>query len=383
MDVLHSGKWNRGTGQSVKKFEQEYARITGAKDCLATCNGTAALFISLNVLGVEPGDEVIIPPYTFSATLNVVLRQHALPVFVDTDPDTFQMDARKVEAAITERTRAIMPVHLGGNVCDLDALLGISRKHKLPLIEDACQAHLAEWKGRKVGTWGDAGCFSFQASKNLNSGEGGAILFNDPDTRERAYAFHNNGSGLKFIGANFSYAGTGTNLRLTEFQAAILLAQMERIEQQARRRSENAKYLTSLLREMKGITPARQHQGCTNNAYHLYMLRYNPEAFAGLNRDTFLKALAAEGIPCSGGYSPLNSQKFVTDAVNSRAYQRLFSAQRLQQWEEKNRCPANDRLCSEAVWFTQNMLLGERRDMEQIAEAVRKIQARAGELVKV
>src|SRR5450631_2611416 len=186
MDVLHSGKWYRGNGQKVKKFEQEYARVTGAKDCLATCNGTAALFISLNVMGVEPGDEVIIPPYTFIATLNVVLRQYALPVFVDTDPATFQMDARKVEAAITDRTRAIMPVHLGGNVCDVDALLGISRKHKLPLIEDACQAHLSEWKGRKVGTWGDAGCFSFQASKNLNSGEGGAILFNDPDLRERA-----------------------------------------------------------------------------------------------------------------------------------------------------------------------------------------------------
>lgn len=157
---------------------------------------------------------------------------------------------------------------------------------------------------------------------------------------------------------------------------------MERIEQQARRRSENATYLTSMLREIKGITPARHYEGCTNNAYHLYMLRYNPEAFAGLPRDTFLKALTAEGIPCSGGYSPLNSQKFVTEAVNSRGYQRLFSAQRLKQWEEKNRCPANDRLCSEAVWFTQNMLLGERQEMEQIAAAVRKIQTHAGELVK-
>jgi perosamine synthetase len=382
LDVLHSGKWFRGNGQNVKKFEQEYARVTGAKDCLATSNGTAALSISLNVVGVEPGDEVIIPPYTFIATLNVVLRQYALPVFVDTDPDTFQMDARRVEAAVTGRTRAIMPVHLGGNVCDLDALLDIARKHKVPLIEDACQAHLAEWKGRKAGTWGDTGCFSFQASKNLNCGEGGAILFNDPEIRERAYTFHNNGSGLKPTGANFTYAGSGTNLRLTEFQAAILLAQMERIEQQARRRSENAKYLTSMLREIEGITPARQYEGCTNNAYHLYMLRYHPEAFAGLKRDAFLKALAAEGIPCSGGYSPLNSQKFVTDAVNSRGYQRLFSAQRLKQWAEQNRCPANDRLCSEAVWFTQNMLLGERSDMEQIAQAVRKIQTHSGELVK-
>jgi perosamine synthetase len=383
MDVLHSGKWYRGSGQNVKRFEQEYARVTGAKECLAVSNGTAALTVALNVLGVEPGDEVIIPPYTFVATLNVVLRQHALPVFVDTDPETFQMDARKVDAAINGNTRALMPVHLGGNPCDLEALLASARRHTIPLIEDACQAHLAEWKGRKVGTWGDAGCFSFQASKNLNSGEGGAVLFNDPDVRERAYAFHNNGSGLRFIGSNFRYAGSGTNLRLTEFQAGILLAQMARIEEQARRRSENAKYLTSLLSQIEGITPARQYEGCTRNAYHLYMLRYRSEAFAGLKREVFLKALSAEGIPASGGYSPLNSQPFVKEAVHSRGFQRLFSAQRLKQWEESNRCPANDRLCTEAVWFTQNLLLGERRDMEQIAEAVRKIQASAGELARV
>jgi len=331
---------------------------------------------------VEPGDEVVIPPYTFVATMNVVLRQHALPVFVDTDPETFQIDARKVEAAITPNTRAIVPVHLGGNASDLDALLPIARKHKIPLIEDACQAHLAEWKGRKVGTYGDAGCFSFQASKNLNSGEGGAILFADPDARERAYAFHNNGSGLKYIGANFTYAATGSNLRLTEFQAAILLTQMERIEQQAKRRTENARYLTSLLREIKGITPARQYDGCTRNAYHLYMLRYNAEAFSGLKRDAFLKALGAEGIPASSGYTPLNSQPFIKDYLHSRGMQRIFGAQRLKEWEERNHCPSNDRLCSEAVWFTQNMLLGERSDMDQIAEAVRKIQASAGDLLK-
>jgi dTDP-4-amino-4,6-dideoxygalactose transaminase len=382
MDVLHSGKWYRGSGQNVKKFEQEYARLTGARECLATCNGTAALFVSLNALGVEPGDEVILPPYTFVATLNVVLRQHALPVFVDTDPETFQIDARKVEAAITPNTRAIMPVHLGGNVCDLDTLLAVAGKHKIPLVEDACQAHLAEWKGRKVGTWGAAGCFSFQASKNLNSGEGGAILFNDPDLREKAYAFHNNGSGLRFIGANFTYASSGANLRLTEFQAGILLAQMERIEQQALRRTGNAKYLTSLLGEIQGITPEKQYAGCTRNAYHLYMLRYNAEAFGGLKRETFLKALAAEGIPASAGYSPLNSQPFIREVLHSRGCRRIFGEQRLKEWEERNRCPANDRLCTEAVWFTQNMLLGERGDMDQIAEAIRKIQAHAAEMVK-
>lgn len=382
LDTLHSGKWFRGSGQNVKKFEESYASLTGARQALATCNGTAALFISLNVLGVEPGDEVIVPPYTFIATINVVLRQYALPVFVDSDLETFQMDHRLVERAITPNTRAIMPVHLGGNVCQLDSLLATAAKHKLPLIEDACQSHLAEWKGRKVGTYGQAGCFSFQASKNLNSGEGGAILFQDEDLRERAYAFHNNGSGLRMIGSNFSYASSGANLRLTEFQAAILLSQMTRLERQARTRSYNGAYLSSMLKEIPGISPAAMYPGCTNNAYHLYMFRYNPEAFSGLPRDKFLKALAAEGIPASGGYRPLNTQQFIKDAIASRGFRRLFSAQRLKEWEERNQCPANDALCNQAVWLTQNMLLGPKGDMEQVAEAIRKIRRHAAELAR-
>jgi dTDP-4-amino-4,6-dideoxygalactose transaminase len=382
LEVLRSGHWYRGSGQTVKKFESAYAELTGARQVLATCNGTAALFVSLNVLGVEPGDEVVVPPYTFIATVNTVLRCHALPVFVDTDIDTFQMDHKKLEAAINPATRVIMPVHLGGNVCDLDAIGAIAAKHKIPVIEDACQAHLSEWKGRKVGNYGAAGCFSFQASKNLNSGEGGAILFNDEDLRERAYAFHNNGSGLRAIGSNFTYASSGANLRLTEFQGAMLLAQMTRLENQSKTRAANASYLTSMLREIPGIAPARQYSGTTNNAYHLYMFRYDPAAFSGLPRDKFLKALSAEGVPASSGYSPLNTQPFLKAVLESRGYQRLFSAARLKQWHEQNSCPQNDKLCSQAVWFTQNMLLGSRTDMEMIADAVRKIQTHAVDIVR-
>ncbi len=382
LDTLHSGKWFRGSGQNVKSFESAYAQLTGARQALATANGTAALFISLNVLGVEPGDEVIVPPYTFIATVNVVLRQHALPVFVDTDPESFQMDHRLVDRAITPNTRAIIPVHLGGNVCHLDSLLATAAKRRIPLIEDACQAHLAEWRGRKVGTLGATGCFSFQASKNLNSGEGGAILFQDEDLRERAYAFHNNGSGLRMIGSNFSYASSGANLRLTEFQGAILLAQMTRLQAQAKTRADNGAYLTSLLKQIPGISPAIQYEGTTNNAFHLYMLRYNPEAFSGLTREKFLKALAAEGIPCASGYQPLNTQPFIQTAIASRGFQRLFSAQRLKQWAEQNHCPANDKLCTQAVWFTQNMLLGPKSDMDQIAEAIQKIKRNAADLAR-
>ena len=154
IETLRSGKWYRGAGQHAKKFEEAYQTLTGAKHCLATANGTSALYVSLNAIGVEPGDEVIVPPYTFIATVNVVLRQHALPVFVDTDVNTFQIDAKKVEAAISPRTKAMIPVHLGGAAFDVDAILSVSRKHDIPVIEDACQSHLAEWRGRKVGTYG-------------------------------------------------------------------------------------------------------------------------------------------------------------------------------------------------------------------------------------
>jgi perosamine synthetase len=383
LDVLRSGHWYRGSGQFVKKFEESFAALTGARHVLATCNGTSALFVALNALGVEPGDEVIIPPYTFSATVNAVLRMHALPVFVDSDLESFQMDHSKLEVAITPATRVIMPVHLGGNVCNLDAIGAIAAKHDIPMIEDSCQAHLAEWKGRKTGTFGAAGCFSFQASKNLNSGEGGAALFTDEAVYQRAYAFHNNGSGLKPAGASFTYASSGTNLRLPEFQGALLLAQMTRLESQVKTRTDNGRYLTSMLREIPGIAPARQYEGTTNNAYHLYMFRYNPPAFAGLTRSKFLKALAAEGIPASSGYAPLNTQPFIRASLESRGYRRLFSSARLKQWSEQNVCPQNDKLCSQAVWFTQNLLLGSRSDMEQIAEAIRKIQVHAGELLNV
>jgi dTDP-4-amino-4,6-dideoxygalactose transaminase len=381
LEVLHSGKWFRLEGKTVDRFEEAYARLTGARHCIATANGTSALFASLAGLGVAPGDEVILPPYTFIATLNVVFLHHALPIFVDSDPETFQVDARKLEAAITERTTVIMPVHLGGNACDLDTILEVAGRRKVPVLEDACQAHLGEWRGRKLGTLGAAGCFSFQASKNLNSGEGGAILTSDDALAERCWAFHDNSRARRGRPAP-PLGGRGANLRLTEFQAGLLLAQMTRLEEQSKVREENARYLTQQLREIPGILPAKMLEGCTRNAYHLYMLRYQPEKFAGLPHARFLQALQAEGVPCSSGYTPMNRQPFVAATLASKAYQRIYPGEVLAGWEERNRCPANDRLCEEAVWLTQTMLLGPRQDMDDIAAAVRKIHASAVELAK-
>lgn len=369
LGVLRSGKWNRGNGQVVSKFEQRYAELTGAKHCLAVANGTSALLASISALGVDAGDEVILPPYTFVATLNIILARHALPVFADTDRSTFQIDAKKIEAAVTDRTRLILPVHMGGAPVDLDAILAIGKKHNIPVIEDACQAHLGEWRNRKVGTYGITGCFSFQASKNLNSGEGGAVLCNDDSMMEATRSFHSNNT-----------SGQSLNLRLTEFQASLLLAQMTRLEAQSKTREQNAAYLTGMLNEVPGIHPAKTYSGCTRNAYHLYMFRYDKSHFANLPREKFLKALAADGVPASGGYQPLNKQPLLKRVFASRGFQRIFTSAELKRWEERNHLPENDKLCEEAVWLTQPTLLGPRSDMEVIAAAIRKIQRHASEL---
>jgi dTDP-4-amino-4,6-dideoxygalactose transaminase len=380
MEVLRKGRWCRMDGDYANRFEREWAQTLGARHCIAVANGTSALITSLAALGIGPGDEVLVPPYTFVATINAVLVHHALPVFVDTDPETFQIDARLLESAITDRTACILPAHIGGSVADLDTILAVAAKHKLPVLEDACQAHLAEWKHRKVSTVGDLGCFSFQASKNLNSGEGGAILTNDDRLAQECRSFQNNGRGT--TGSRHGYVRNGANLRMTEVQAALIAQQLTRLEEQSRRREQNATYLTGLFREIPGITPARMYDGCTRNAYHLYMLRYDRSHFEGLPRSKFLEALHAEGIPCSGGYSPLYQEPFLKHTLQSRAFQAIYSPKRLADYLERIQCPANDRVCEEGVWFTQTMFLGPRSDMDQIAEAVRKIQKHAGRLLK-
>ncbi len=389
MEVLKAKRWCRLGATYAEAFEEEFAKRAGAKECLLTANGTSALLTALNGLGIGPGDEVLVPPYTFVATINVVLLQFAMPVFVDIDPESFLMDPKKIEAAITEKTRCIIPVHLSGSVADMDSILKIAEKHNLPVIEDSCQAHMAEWHGKKAGTLGKAGCFSFQASKNLCSGEGGAVLTNDSDLMDRCYQFHSNGMQRKDRKLGPGYHANGANLRMTEFQAALLLSQVTRFEEQSKTREANANYLTKRLNEIDGIEPAKVYEGCTRHAYHLYMLRYKKDAFAGLPRGTFLKALREEGIPCSGGYggvngtSPLNLEPFIENTLNSRCCKAIYGEKRLKDYFDKNRCPETDQLCREAIWFFQSMFLGEQEDMDNIADAILKIKAHASELAKV
>lgn len=379
LGALRSGRWYRVGGSKVDAFEKQYASLTGAAHCLATANGTSALLTSMAAMGIGAGDEVIVPAYTFIATVNAVMMLNALPVFADTDMDSFQVDARNMASKVTSRTTLLMPVHMAGAAADLDSILEIGKQKNTPVLEDACQAHLGEWRGRKVGTWGAAGCFSFQASKNLNAGEGGAILTSSSDLVERAYAFHNNSNRRK---ADAPFDGRGLNLRMTEFQGALLVSQMARIEEFAKKRDENAKYLDSMLRQIPGITPQKNHDGCTRSAWHLFMLRYDSGRFNGLARARFLKALQAEGITCSSGYTPLNKSESVMRALATKGYQRIFGKKILEEWKERNQCPQNDKLCEQAVWFTQNMLIGSRADMEQIAEAIKRIQTWSADLAK-
>ncbi|MBM3290762.1 MAG: DegT/DnrJ/EryC1/StrS family aminotransferase, partial [Candidatus Hydrogenedentes bacterium] len=324
---------------------------------------------------------VIVPPYTFSATINVVLLQHALPVFVDTDPNTFQIDATQIEARMNENTRCILPVHLGGAAYDVDAVATIAGAKSVPVVEDACQSHLAEWRGKKVGTLGKTGCFSFQVTKNISAGDGGAMLTNDEELYHQAYAFHSNGRAYPGAKSPGVYFRNGANLRMTEFQGAILLGQLERVEAQSKTRETNAQKLSARLEKIPGISPAKMHEGCTRNAYHLYMFRYDAEKFGGLPRDTFLRALNAEGVPSSPGYKRLNKEQYIADRVTSRTYLNVYGKPRIDDYLAKNECPANDALTEQAVWFTQNMLLGPASDMDDIADAIEKVHANAKELI--
>ena len=384
LKVIRSGVWSRAT--VVTEFEKKWAELIGTKRCLAVVNGTNALSASLIQLNVGGGDEVIVPPYTFIATIAAVLQSGAMPVFVDTDPETFQIDAEKIEAKITPRTRAIVPVHILGLPANMERIMAIAKKHNLIVVEDACQGWLAEINHKKVGSFGNAGCFSFQNSKNIPIGEGGAIVSDDEEFMDRCYSYHNYGNPFGTMVGEVG-SGTvipGTKLRMAEYQAAIGLAQMKRFEEQTTKRNENAAYLQSQIKKIPGILPYKLYKNVTRAAFHLFPFRYKKEEFQGLSRADFLKALGAEGIPCSSGYTPLNKMPFLANAFKTKNFMKMYPAEMLdyKKYMEQNQCPVNDNLCEEAVWFAQSMLIAEKTDMDDIATAIKRIHANAGKLKK-
>jgi dTDP-4-amino-4,6-dideoxygalactose transaminase len=368
-DVVRSGKWgNPDCGDIVKSFEDEFAAFCGTKYALTCVNGSVALRIALIACGVRPGDEVIIPPYTFIATSTIVLEANCVPVFVDIDPDTYNLDPEKIEAAITRRTKAIIPVHFAGQACEMDKIMAIAKKHNLKVIEDACHGHAAEYKGRKLGSIGDAGCFSFQSSKNLTCGEGGMVITND----EKLYDMMNSLRNVGRVkgGQWYEHHNLGCNYRITQLQVVLLVHQMKRLKEQTLRRHENGTYLNSLFEKIDGIKPLARGRGETLHGYHIYIFRYDKTKFNDLPKAEFAQMLAAEGVPCFMGYpqplykQPLFQQKhFMCYAIPEEVSYKDVS------------CPVTEIACyEEAVWILQHGMLGPKEDMDKFAEAIIKIQ---------
>lgn len=375
-DVLESGHWWREEGTQTAAFERAFADYQQARHGIAVTNGTHAIEVALQALGIRAGDEVIVPNATFVATASAALFAGALPRLVDVREDSFCIDPELVEAAINERSKAIIAVHLGGCPADMDALLAISERHGIPLLEDAAHAHGSEWRGRKVGAIGTGGTFSFQASKTMTAGEGGIILSNDDEFERQARSAHDCGRlpGEWFY-SHFQY---GSNYRLSEWQGAVLLAQLTRLDAQTARRHKNARLLDGLLREIPGVTPQAHDSRVTRNGHYVYIFHFDPRAFAGITRVQFEAALKAEGIPTQPPYPPLHS----LDLFQSGAYRQRLSGRQADEDHAflREDFPASTRQFEQTIWIMQRALLGDEEDMQEIAAALGKVSRHASEL---
>ena len=373
--VLRSGHWGRLDGIEVTGFEQRFATLHGCRHGIAVVNGTVSLRLGLMAGGLRAEDEVVVPPYTFFSTASAVVEANMVPVFADIDLDTFNLDPAAFEAAITSRTRAVIPVHFAGQPADMDAIRAIARKRKLLVIEDAAHAHGAAHRSGPAGSLAHLASFSFQSSKNLTSGEGGIITTNDAALAEACRSLHN--CGRIPAGVWYEHHVLSANYRLGEFQGALLDAQLDRLEAQTRTRDRNGKYLAARLATLPGLHPQRRPDFCTRHAYHLFMLRLDAREF-GAPRGAVIDALRAEGVPCSPGYGfSLPRQPM----FRNRAFGPYLpqASSRLDYGDV--RCPNSDLICREqGVWLEQSLMLGPRADMDDVARAFEKIHEQRGAL---
>ena len=357
----------------MAEFEKAYAQLLGAKRCLATASGTTALMVALHVLDVDAGDEVIVSPFTFIATYNAVLAQKALPVFADTDPDTLMIDPASIESRITDRTRAILPVHIYGIPCDMDRINPIARQHQLPVLEDACQAWLAEYKGRKCGILGDLGCFSFQNSKHIPAGEGGAVTGNSDELLDRCHSYHNCGRAVGSFKGDKPFFTRGRNFRMQQIQAVMLLQQFDKLVEETARRRENAAYLCAQLGQIPGIQarPAARE--------HAARLAFIPLPL----RRAAVQWLVARPVRSRPERRRDPLWRWIPGAILRwlarrshpiPRFKRLFSPQRLKEYRDSfHELKGNREACATTVAMTQNLLLSERSQIDKIIEAVGKI----------
>jgi dTDP-4-amino-4,6-dideoxygalactose transaminase len=382
VDAYKSNKWSEYSNieqERVFQFEKKYAELMGVKYCATTNGGTTALETAQRSLDIGPGDEVITQTNTFIATALTTFNLFAIPVFIDSDPETFMINADQIEARINSNTKAIMPVHIGGAAADMDKIMAIAKKHNLPVIEDTCQGHLGEWRNKKLGTIGTLGCFSFQAGKSLCAGEGGAVIGDDEYLMAKAKAYTHCGRDPRGMKRGFA----GSNYRMTPFQAAILLGQIRRLEQQSKLRDENSAHLEKLLGEIKGVRPTKKYAGQTRRAYYEYGLIYDKEYFRGLPKSKFQEAMRAEGIGFGNGIdSNLHSNPFIETYFGSRPFQKIYSKERLDKYRKENLCPENEKIGRETgLSLGQTAFLGSKKDMEDIVAAIIKVQKNSAQLL--
>lgn len=376
--VIEGGKWGTG-GEWTGKAAEMMRDYHDADYAVPLANGTTALELALRALGVEAGHEVIVPPYTFVATASSVVAAGAIPVFVDIDEATFNLDPGLIEAAITERTKAITAVHIGGSPADMDSIMAIAKKHNLAVVEDCAQAHGAIYKGRKIGSIGDAGAFSFQSSKNVTAGEGGMVLTNCGETYQKIWSMVNVGRVPE--GEWYDHRVMGWNYRLTQFQGALLCRGMELLPEHFALRASNGDHLRARLADVAGVSLQELTDEANVSAFHLYIFRYDPEAFGGLERGKFLSALAAEGIGGSRGYNPLYREGVFTEACDRTKFP--FAPRYYDGDVDYSTvsCPACERVCDETgFWLSQSTGLSDEKGMDDIADAILKIQANVGEI---
>ncbi|MFO8082418.1 MAG: DegT/DnrJ/EryC1/StrS family aminotransferase [Armatimonadota bacterium] len=378
--VIESGVWGV-RGEWTDKAAQMMADYHDAKYAATCSSGTSALEIALRACGVGPGDEVIVPPYTFVATATSVVAVGAVPVFVDIDEHTFNLDPSLLEEAITERTAAITAVHIGGSPVDMDAVMEIARRHDLKVIEDCAQAHGAIYRGRKVGAIGDVGAFSFQSSKNVTAGEGGMVLTNDPDIYARMWSIINVGRVPE--GEWYDHRVMGWNLRMTQFQGALICRGMELLPDHFELRAKNGAYLRERLGEVEGVQLQKLTHPGNVSAFHLYIFHYEPDAFDGLHRDRFLEALAHEGIGAAKGYNPLYREGIFADTVHMDEFPFCEPYYEGECDYAGVSCPACERVCDvSGFWRSQQTGLADEQAMDDIADAMLKIQQNVHELME-
>ena len=357
--TVQSGVWHGGG--NVERFRNRFASDNGVKHCFAVANGTVSLEIIMRAMGIGYGDDVILPPYTFAATLSAVLFTGALPVFADIDPTTYNISPSDAEAKITPRTKAIIAVAVAGCPPDLDTLAEIAGRRGIRLIIDAAQAVGSEWKGRSICSYGDAVSVSCQNSKNLPSGEGGIITTNDDEIANRIDLIL---SGGKKDGRIVCLA---EDHNMSEFQASILLSQYEKLDKEIYLREKNAAYLSGRLSRLPFLAPAAYDDRITRHAYHLFIIRLDSEKLAerGYDRGRFVSAVNAEGIPLSCGYAPLYGFPGLASEQTGKMTGRDIDLSPLPNSEKAG--------YEEGTWLYQSLLLGSREDMDDIVDAMIKV----------